>query len=238
MSDSDDLAARLRQLRDKRGYLLPHHGLMAITAPGLLAAYDATYSALALEPRVLSRHDHEFVWLATLIATDEALATHHIARFRDAGGKSDEIEVILALTALALGVGAYRFVDRHWLPHLPGLDPASAYLAAFRGAAVGAPVRLAHLAAACVHTCKASWDALAWQIGAAYADAVPEAELAEALSLTMFPGSVPNFVEAARVWRDLIVAGKVSASADFRAWAEMAGQGGYDEAAGTTGDRR
>jgi alkylhydroperoxidase/carboxymuconolactone decarboxylase family protein YurZ len=238
MSNSDDLAARLMQVRGKRGYLLPHHGLMAISAPGLLAAYDATYTALALEARVLSRHDHEFVWLATLIATDEALATHHIAKFQAAGGKSDEIEVILALTALALGVSAYRFVDRYWLPHLPGLDPAGAYLAAFRNAAAGVPVRLAHLAAACVHTCKASWDALAWQICAASADGVPEAELAEALSLTMFPGSVPYFVEAARVWRELIVTGKVDASADFRAWAAMTGQGGYDEASGKAGDRR
>ena len=232
MTDSDDLAARLRHLRDKRGYLLPHHGLMAISAPHLLDTYDATYSALALEPRVLSRHDHEFVWLATLIATDEALGSHHIARFRAAGGEAREIEAILALTALALGADAYRFVNHHWLPHLPGLDPERAYLAAFQNVATGVPLRLAHLAAAAVHTCRAAWDALGWQICAACADGVPETELAESLSLTMFPGSVPRFVEAARVWRELILAGKVNASADFRAWAEMAGQGGYDEASG------
>lgn len=232
MSNSDDLATRLWQLRDKRGYLLPHHGLMAISAPRLLETYDATYSALALEPRVLSRHDHEFVWLATLIATDEALGSHHIARFKAAGGEEQEVERILALTAFALGADAYRFVDRCWLPHLPGLDPQNAYLDAFRSVATGVPLRLAHLAAAAVHTCQGAWDALAWQIGAAYADAVPEVELAEALSLTMFPGSVPHFVEAARVWRELIVTGKVAASADFLAWAAMAGQGGYDEASG------
>jgi hypothetical protein len=232
MSDSDDLARRLKQLRDKRGYLLPHHGLMAISAPGLLAAYDSTYSALALEPRVLSRHDHEFVWLATLIATNEALGSHHIARFRTAGGEQHEVEAILAITALALGVGAYRFVDRHWLPHLPALDPQGAYLTAFRSAVSDAPLRLAHLAAAAVHTCQAAWVALEWQICAAYADGVPEPELAESLSLTMFPGSVPHFVEAARVWRELIMAGKVDATADFRAWAETVGQGGYDEASG------
>lgn len=237
MSNSDDLAARLRQLRDKRGYLLPHHGLMAISAPRLLDAYDATYSALALEPRVLSRHDHEFVWLATLIATDEALGSHHIARFRDAGGKPAEIEAILSLTALALGAGAYRFVKRCWLQHLPELDPEKAYLAVFRTTASGVPLRLAHLAAAAVHTCQAAWDALEWQIRAAYADGVPEAELAEGLSLTMFPGSVPHFVEAARVWRELIVSNKVSASADFRAWASMAGQGGYDEAVRQSSDK-
>jgi hypothetical protein len=51
-------------------------------------------------------------------------------------------------------------------------------------------------------------------------------ELAEALSLTMFPASVPRFVEAAAVWRELIRSGAVPASPGFRAWAEMPGQEG------------
>src|SRR5689334_16164612 len=97
--DDLDLTARLQAVRDKRGYLLPHHGLLAITAPRLLDAYDAAYTALALEPRALSAYDREFVWLSILIATDEAIATHHIAKFRDAGGTREEIERILAVTA-------------------------------------------------------------------------------------------------------------------------------------------
>jgi hypothetical protein len=51
--------------------------------------------------------------------------------------------------------------------------------------------------------------------------------MAEALSLTMFPGSVPYFVEAARVWRELIASGSVGASASFEAWANFAGQEGH-----------
>ena len=87
-----------------------------------------------------------------------------------------------------------------------------------------------HLCAVSVHTCTAAWDALVWQLCAAYQAQVPETELAEALSLTMFPGSVPYFVEAAAVWRQLILDGRVTPSATFSAWAEIAGQGGYDEA--------
>ena len=34
----------LRSLHEKRGYLLPHHGLLAISSPKLLDAYDATYT--------------------------------------------------------------------------------------------------------------------------------------------------------------------------------------------------
>jgi alkylhydroperoxidase/carboxymuconolactone decarboxylase family protein YurZ len=223
-----DLSARLAAIREKRGYLLPHHGLMALTAPALLEAYDRTYTALALDDRVLSRHDREFVWLAILIATDEAIATHHIPKFREAGGTDAEVEAVLAISALALGFRAYRFVAAHWTRHLPTIDAHAAYLRAL--ASTGAEPRLAHLAAAAVHTCAAAWDALAVQIRAAYRDAVPEAELAEALSLAMFPGSIPHFVEAARVWRELIATGAVPASPPFRAWAALSGQGGHDEA--------
>jgi alkylhydroperoxidase/carboxymuconolactone decarboxylase family protein YurZ len=232
LDTNENLVRRLESVRAKRGYLLPHHGLMAITAPTLLEAYDATYTALALDERVLDRHDREFVWLAILIATDEAIATHHIPKFKQAGGTDGEIEIVLAVTAIAIGFEAFRFVDRYWLPHLPGIEPREIYLRVLSQAAGGAPMRLVHLAAAAVQTCRAAWDALAWQITAAYADGVPEADLAEALSLVMFPGSVPRFVEAARVWRELILAGRVPASPAFRAWASLSGQGGYDEASG------
>jgi len=226
----DDISEQLRAIRAKRGYLLPHHGLMAVTDPGLLSAYDATYSALTLAERELSRHDHETVWLAILIATDEALATHHIPKFLDAGGSAQEFTRILSLTAFLKGFGAYRFIEQHWRTHLPGVEVEKAYLQGFAAASQGLDSRLAHLCAVSVHTCTAAWDALAWHLCAAYQAQVPETELAEALSLTMFPGSVPYFVEAAAVWRQLILDGRVSPSAAFRTWAEIAGQGGYDEA--------
>lgn len=230
MNDSQNLTELLSGVRAKRGYLLPHHGLMAITAPALLDAYDAAYTQIALADRVLSHHDREFVWLAILIATDEAIATHHIAKFRDAGGSDAEIEVILTITALALGFESYRFVGRNWLGHLPDCDPKAIYLRALRQAAGPVPMRLVHMAVAAIFVCKAGWDAVALQIVAAYDDGVPELDLAEAVSLTMFPGSVPHFVEAARVWRELIIEGKVAASQPFREWAQLSGQGGFDEA--------
>ena len=230
MTAEIELTALLSGVRAKRGYLLPHHGLMAITAPALLEAYDNAYTQLALADRVLSHHDREFVWLAILIATDEAIATHHIEKFRKAGGTDAEIETILTITALALGFEAYRFVGRNWLQHLPACEPDAIYLKALRQAAGTVPIRLVHMAAAAVFVCKAGWDALSLQIVAAYRDGVPELDLAEAVSLTMFPGSVPHFVEAARVWRELIVAGEVEASPTFREWALMSGQGGFDEA--------
>jgi hypothetical protein len=49
----EDIAQRLAELKAKRGYLLAHHGLLAVAAPRLLAAYDALYTELALEARDL-----------------------------------------------------------------------------------------------------------------------------------------------------------------------------------------
>jgi alkylhydroperoxidase/carboxymuconolactone decarboxylase family protein YurZ len=232
IENEDDLKRLLSEAKKKRGYLLPHHGLLALTSPDLLAAYDRAYTALALEPRVLSVHNREFIWLAILIATDEALATHHIPKFRAGGGTDAEIEAILALSALALGVRAYRFVGEHWHAHLPTIDVRRAYLAATESVSAKAEMRLVRMALAAIHACAGAWDALRWEIAAAYAAQVPEIELAEAISLVMFPGSVPRFVEAAGVWRDMIAKGDVKASKPFTIWAGMAGQDGYDEAAG------
>lgn len=227
MTTSETLAARLEALQAKRGYLLPHHGLMALTAPALLQAYDAAYTALALDDRLLSHHDREFVWLAILIATDEAIATHHIEKFRNAGGTEAEIAACLRITATVSGFGAYRFVQDHWKAHLPALDLEAEWRETVAAAGVGADARLVHMAACAVQTCRGDWAGLAWQIRAAYAAAIPEEELAEAISLTMFPASVPYFVEAAKVWQGLIARDEVPASAPFRVWATLSGQGGH-----------
>ncbi len=232
MDDTDDLQTRLAHIRAKRGYLLPHHGLLATASPALLEAYDTVYSAFALTPGATPRRDHEAVWIAVLTANEQPVATHHLARFQAAGGTDKDIEAVLALTAVTCGFPCWRFVQRHWQAHLPALDMREAWLAAF--ARVGAPLprRLAHLIAVAVLICREAWDGLAWQLEAAYADGVPEVELVETLALTLLPCGVPSLVEASRVWRALILADQVPASAGFRAWAETAGQGGFDEASG------
>ena len=228
----DDVAAfkaRLDGVRAKRGYLLPHHGLLALTSPELLAGYDAAYTAVALTDRVLSHHDREFVWLAVLAATDEALATHHIAKFREAGGTDEGISRAFAACAWAIGGQAHDFAARDWARQTLPWDPRAAYL---DGVGRLSPIRLVHLAQSAVHVCRARWRLLEWQIEAAYTASVPEDEIAEALTLAMFPGSIPHFVEACGVWQKMIATGRVAASPRYRAWATMEGQGGFDEASG------
>ena len=231
--DETTIEARLAKVRAKRGYLLPHHGLLAVLSEPLLEAYDAAYTRLALDMKVLGVREREFVWLAVLIATDEAAATHHIPKFLAGGGTEAEVAAALRLAAWAVGAGAaYRFVGRWWTPHLPGFDVWAGYRADLARLAPPVALRLAIPAAAAVHAARHDHDALAEAIRFAYAEAVPEPELAEALSIMMFPGSVPYFVEAARVWLRLIRDGEVTPSPAFAAWARLGGQGGYDEVAG------
>jgi alkylhydroperoxidase/carboxymuconolactone decarboxylase family protein YurZ len=229
----EEVRNALAGLRQKRGYLLPHHGLLAVAEPDLLEAYDATYTALTLNQRVLGERQKEIVWLTILVATGEAIATHHIDRLRKSGGNDADLEAALALAAWAEGAPHFAFVNAHWGSHLPDYDPVSAYR---RGldALIGAhPVdqAIAEMALAAAHQCHRRWDWVKEHIRGAYAQGAEERAIAEALSLAMFPGGVPNFVDACDHWRDLILADEVDASAPFRAWAEMTGQGGFDEAA-------
>lgn len=233
--DTDDaldaIAARLDAVRAKRGYLLPHHGLLAVTDPALLAAYDAAYSALTLTPRHLDEKRKEFVWLGILIVMDEAIATHHIAKFRAAGGTDGEIATAIRLAGFARAVPSFDFVGAHWRGHLPGYETEAAYRAALGALLSDRAVddALIEMALAAIHACLRQWEALAWHIKGAYRAGAREADLAEAISLTMFPGSVPVFVDACAVWHDLVRAGAVDASPAFRAWAALDGQGGFDE---------
>jgi hypothetical protein len=229
LSSEAEVQAILEAVKAKRGYLLPHHGLLALTAPRLARAYDEAYTALTLDKRALSEFEKEFVWLPILIATDEAIATHHIAKFKTAGGTTAHVELCLRLAAFARGARDYRFVGRHWGDLLPGFDQEGAYRAALDALTREASVErgLIEAAMAAVHACLAQWDELGLHIRGAYFAKFPETKLAEALSLVMFPGSVPHFVEAARVWRDLVKSGTVPASPALQLWARI-DQSGFD----------
>lgn len=198
----------------------------------MLAAYDGLYTALALDTKALNIRDRELVWLAVLIATDEAIATHHIPKFRDGGGTQEEFTNVLRLTAFVLGSATYPFVRSHWEKHWPDFSTDQAFVQAVETVAHPLSRRDAWLCTCAILAAKARFDQLRLAIIAAYDAAIPEIDLAEALSIMMFPGSVPHFVEAARVWMELIRDGQVQPSETFRVWAGLEGQGGYDEVSG------
>lgn len=227
--NSAELRARLEKVKAKRGYLLPHHGLLATLSERMIETYDGLYTALALDHKVLSVRDRELVWLAVLIATDEAIATHHIPKFRDGGGTQDEFVDVLRLTSFVLGSSAYSFVATHWEKHWPDLSIHQAFIQSIEASAPSLSQRDVWLCTCAILAAKARFQLLRTAIMAAYQAGIVEVDLAEALSIMIFPGSVPHFVEASRVWIELIREGVVKASPAFANWAGLEGQGGYDE---------
>ena len=117
----------LRSLHEKRGYLLPHHGLLAISSPKLLDAYDATYTHMTLTDRVLSLYEKEVIWLIILVSTSEAIATHHIDRLRKSGGGETDLEAAISVASWANGADYFNFVEKHWGPHLSGFNGINKY---------------------------------------------------------------------------------------------------------------
>ena len=230
----ETVLAKLETLRAKRGYLLPHHGLMAVGEPDLLAAYDQMYSTLTLGTRVLDERTKEIIWLVILTTTSEAIATHHIQRMHEAGGTDAEIEAAVRLAAYARGAEDFNFVRQHWAPHLADYDAVRAYRDGLNSLVAGSGIEpgCVEMALAAAHACQRRWEWVDEHIVGAYREGVAERALLEALSLMMFPGGIPNFVDVAARWQRLILDGRVSASPAFEAWARAPGQGGFDEASG------
>jgi alkylhydroperoxidase/carboxymuconolactone decarboxylase family protein YurZ len=220
----------LATIRAARGFVLPHHGAMAAALPELHAAYEAMYRALTVDPRHLTPLQREVVWVALLAACEEPVGTHHVAQFFAAGGTEPMAAAIFRVVCWAGGARRYAMLAREWQGRFAGVPAAAEYVAGLRallaeGALGEAEARLALIA---IHTaCDEPWG-LAAEIEAAYALAVPEPCIAEAMSLAIWPRGVNPFVRATAVWLTLMQQGCVQPSPAFRAWAEAPGQGRYE----------
>lgn len=219
--DSEAAQERLQAVRAKRGYLLAHHGLLALTAPEILAGYDACYTALTLSDRHLEEKDKEFVWLGVLAVMKEHLATQHVGKFLAAGGTAELVTLAVRMAAYAQGSEAFEFASQHWTGHVPGFEAKGQYLDGLKvlSEPIGVEDRLLHLGMAAIHTSIRGWRALRWHIEECYALDVPEVHLAESLSYAMFTGSIPNFIEGCDVWRAMIIENDVEATEPFKLWA-------------------
>jgi alkylhydroperoxidase/carboxymuconolactone decarboxylase family protein YurZ len=224
-----ELRERIEALRRKRGFLLPHHGAMALGAPDLQDAYFGMYAALTQTDRHLSALERETVWLAILIAAKEAIGTHHVELFFAAGGTQAQARQVTRLSAFAMGSQAYAFMDSHWSGPFPELAGNEAYGAAFEALLDEEllPAGLCHLAMAALHATLGRPWGLAAHIEAVYRRGVAEDALVEALSLIMWPVGVNHFLDACGVWTELMASGRVTPSPRYRIWAETPRQGGH-----------
>jgi alkylhydroperoxidase/carboxymuconolactone decarboxylase family protein YurZ len=226
---AEQVRARLAEIRAARGFVLPHHGAMAAALPDLHAAYEAMYRALTLDDHHLAPHAKEVVWLAILSACREPVGTHHLHRFITTGGTAREAATVFRLAAWAGGAARYGTLAANWQGQLPGVDCAAEYRAGASALIAGTSIdeATARLALIAVQTaCDERWG-LAAEIEAAYAARVPEGQIAEAMSLAIWPRGVNPFVRATAVWLRLMQEGRVTPSPAFRAWAETPGQGAF-----------
>jgi alkylhydroperoxidase/carboxymuconolactone decarboxylase family protein YurZ len=217
----------VRSLRDARGYVLPHRGLLAAALPDLHETYGAMYRALTLEEGTMPPLQRECVWLAILAACDEAVGTHHVALFREHGGSDGLAGAVFQQTGWAMGVEAHAFLPKAWAPFFPGLDAAQSYLDGAAALNAGSPLpdETARLLRLAVHTARGNLWGLRVELEAAYAVRLDERAMAQAMSLIIWPRGVNAFVRAADTWLELLRSGRVTPSPLFAAWAEASGQG-------------
>ncbi len=99
----------LERLREKRGYLLPHHRLLARYAPDILEAYDAFYSQVWFERNVLDARTKELIAIGIHAAVQEREGLEiHLRRAVQAG--ATEAEIVEAMALAAIPAGAYATV--------------------------------------------------------------------------------------------------------------------------------
>lgn len=225
-----DVRRRLAEARARRGYLLPHQGVMAAALPELQDAYPAMYQALTGRDHHLELFEKECVWLGILISCQEHVGTHHVAMFREAGGTNGQARGLFRVTSLALGASAvYGFLDSHWARHFDMEEAAPLYGASIREACDGAGLApgIGFLTALGIHTAFSHEWGTGNALRLCYEAKVPEGKMAEAMSLALWPCGMNRFVEAAFIWRDLILSGRVEASESFREWAHTPDQDGF-----------
>ena len=230
LSSVEEVRRRLAEARQRRGYLLPHQGVMAAALPELQDAYPAMYQALTGLDHHLLLHEKECVWLGILIACQEHVGTHHIAKFRESGGSTTQAESIFQLASLALGAPTvYGFIDQHWAAHFDLNEVTALYDAAIRRIcdAHDLDPNIGWLTVLGVHTAFSHEWGVRTAIELCYRCGVHEGKIAEAMSLALWPCGMNRFVTAAFIWRDLIVSGQVPASPAFQEWARTPDQDGY-----------
>jgi alkylhydroperoxidase/carboxymuconolactone decarboxylase family protein YurZ len=226
----EDLKTRIEEIRQKRGFLLPHHGAMVVAAPDLRDAYLQMYAALTQTDRHLTPFEREVVWLAILIAAKEGIGTHHVELFFKEGGTQEQARYLTGLVAFGMGSEAFQFMDDDWSGIFPSLAGSNAYLDAFNTMIDERllPRDVTHLALAAMHATKGRKWGLSAHILGVYQHGKREDALVEALSLIMWPVGVNHFLDACGVWVRMMTNGEVSASSRYMAWADVPGQGGHD----------
>ena len=201
----------LKTVEKKRGYRLSYHRMLDASDPDLLRAYDAFYTKLTLDPRVLSAAERETVWVSLLVAAREEHGTIHLRRAEAAGLAHATLSEAVAIAGAVESYEAMTgFAGAHWADWTPPDDLDQRYFALVDTARGSIDPVLTDLCAAVCHAARRSHRGMALHIERFLAAGGARDALTEGLSYLLLPCGGPTLIDAVEAW---------AASADERGFA-------------------
>lgn len=202
----DEVRDRLAAIKANRGYVLPSHAALAISAPDLLQAYEAAYRQTIVSQGGLTAFGKHFVWLLIVACTEVPVGAHHVTDFLRAGGTTAQVETAVGLATIAAGSALQDIIGPGWRAVAAGFDIAAAYDRSLEAVAASAPlpVGLANLALAVGHACRGAWDKVALHLRRAGQAGISDRAMAEALCMVIVPAGYPIFIRSCTIWCGLI----------------------------------
>ena len=196
----DDGARLLDAMLAKRGYLLSYHRMLGASDPQLLATYDALYTRLTLDQRVLTPVEKETVWIALIAATREKYAFFHLERGVEAGMSNETISDAVALAAACEAFEALHFARtafNKWVPEGPAMQR---YLRVFDASRGTIPAATAEISAVVCHAAHRNADGMRVHLARAFAHGARREQIAEGLSYVLLHRGGPTMIDAVDCW--------------------------------------
>ncbi len=196
----DDGADLLEAMLAKRGYLLSYHRMLAASDPQLLANYDALYTRLTLDQRVLTPVERETVWVALIAATREKYAVFHFDRAVAAGMDNEAIGDAVAIAAACEAFDAMHFSQGAFTKWLPESAATERYLRMFDAACGQLPAAAAEISAVVCHAAARNAAGMRVHLARAFASGATRAQMAEALAYVLLHRGGPTMIDAVNCW--------------------------------------
>lgn len=196
----DDGAELLAAMLAKRGYLLSYHRMLAASDPQLLANYDALYTRLTLDQRVLTPVERETVWVALIATTREKYAVFHFDRAVAAGMGHEAIGDAVAISAACEAFDGMHFAQGAFTKWVPGSAAMQRYLRMFEAARGQIPAATAEISAVVCHAAHRNADGMRVHLARAFAAGATREQMAEALAYVLLHRGGPTMIDAVNCW--------------------------------------
>jgi alkylhydroperoxidase/carboxymuconolactone decarboxylase family protein YurZ len=190
----------LEEMFAKRGYLLPYHRMLAASDPQLLASYDALYSRLTLDKRILNDVEKETIWIALIAATREKIAVFHFERATQAGMSSTAISDAISIAAACEAFSALQFGHSAFSQWVPQDMAVQRYTNLFEASLGVTPRITAEIAALVCHAGLRNASGMRLHLQRAFTSGASHGQIAEGLSYVLLHRGGPTMVDAVACW--------------------------------------